>query len=214
MPQHSYILLATRNKGKISEFAGLFRQSGLDDLGLEILGLDLFPNLEDVDETGSTFLENARLKAEYACQNTGLISVADDSGLAVDALAGAPGVRSARFSAAPGFIPNDQSNIAKLLELLKDTPQDQRRCSFHCAMVAVAPNGASIQAEGIWPGTLTTKPAGDMGFGYDPIFLDPELNLTAAQMAPDLKNSRSHRARALNTLLAQWPGFWEKFRRG
>lgn len=199
----STILLATRNKGKINEFAKL-----LLPFGVQVVGLSEFPQLEEVEETGSTFIENAMLKAGYASKNTGLVAVADDSGLMVDALEGQPGVFSARFSAEPGIEPTDARNNAKLAALLDGLPKEKRTARFCSVVAAVAPDGQSIAAEGFWEGYIASSPKGDNGFGYDPLFFDPELGMTAAEMNPHEKNGRSHRARAIQKLLSQWPDFW------
>lgn len=197
------ILLATRNKGKIKELSRL-----LLPFGVQVAGLADFPQLEEVEETGATFLENAMLKAAYASQATGLVAVADDSGIMVDALEGQPGVFSARFSAEPGVEPTDERNNAKLAALLEGLPKEKRTARFCSAVAAVAPSGARITAEGFWEGYITSAPKGENGFGYDPLFFDPELGLTAAEMSPHEKNERSHRAQAIQKLLAQWPDFW------
>lgn len=203
------ILLATRNKGKIREFADL-----LAPFGLTVVGLDAFPHLADVEETGVTFVENALLKACEAAGATGLLSVADDSGLEVDALNGAPGVHSARYSAQEGTPATDERNTQKLLQALAGVPPEKRSCRFRCCMAACAPNGERLVAEGAWEGLVALSPKGDQGFGYDPVFFDPELGLTAAQLQPEQKNARSHRARAVKALLEKWPAFlqttWQK----
>lgn len=205
------VLLATRNQGKVREFARL-----LAPLGLEVTGLDSFPELGETPETGASFLENALLKAGRAAAAARLVALADDSGLLVDALGGRPGIYSARFSleggensAAQGAS-LDSDNNAKLLALLEGLPQERRAARFHCALAAVSPEGLSIHAEACWPGLILTAPRGERGFGYDPLFFDPELGLSAAEMPPDLKNRRSHRARAAQALLELWPAFLAK----
>ena len=204
------IVLATRNQGKIVEIRRLLAG------GPEVLGLDSFPHLEDVEETGATFEENALLKAGYAARQSGLTALADDSGLEVMALGGAPGVRSARFylEAPTHFCPEaaskDAMNNAWLLERLKNTPAGQRAARFCSVIAAVHPNGDHISAAGFWSGQVAFAPLGQNGFGYDPLFLDPELGLTAGQMDLDIKNSRSHRAAALRALAALWPAFWAR----
>ena len=201
------ILLATRNKGKIKELSDMFAR-----FNLVVAGLAEFPDLEDVEEDGATFIENALKKARYASKATGLYAIADDSGLAVDALNGAPGVYSARFS---DRIENgkliagtDESNISKLLHDLGGIPPTRRGARFCCAMAAVSPDGRKIFAEGQWEGRIANKAAGNNGFGYDPVFIDPETGLHAAELSFEQKNAKSHRGKALAALLEQWPGFW------
>ncbi len=192
------VVLATRNAGKISELAAL-----LQDCGVEVVGLSAFPDIGEIPETGATFLENARLKARAVCQATGLISLADDSGLCVDALDGAPGVYSARYA---GENATDADNNAKLLAALAHVPEAQRTCRFVSVVVAAAPNGRELVAQGTWEGRVAFAPAGTGGFGYDPLFFDPKLGRTAAELTPAEKNARSHRGKALVEFLAQWPG--------
>lgn len=199
MSPKTRVVLATRNKGKIAELHAL-----LADLGVDVLGLGDFPEIGEIPETGATFLENARLKAQAVCQATGCISLADDSGLCVDALGGAPGVYSARYA---GEHACDADNNAKLLAAMADVPEPQRACRFVCVMVAAAPDGRELTAQGVWEGRLAATPAGQAGFGYDPLFLDPDLGRTAAELTPDEKNARSHRGKALADLVAKWTSF-------
>lgn len=194
------VVLATRNKGKIREFSQL-----LKDFELEVVSLDAFPEIGDIPETGATFAENAMIKARAVAEATGLVAVADDSGLEVEALSGAPGVYSARYSD-PGA--NAHRNNDKLLKEMAQVPDGKRAARFACAMVAYAPSGAFIESFGAWPGQIAHERHGEEGFGYDPLFFDPELGMTAAQMAAEVKNARSHRGRALAALLEQWPAFW------
>ncbi|MGE4554336.1 MAG: XTP/dITP diphosphatase [Desulfovibrionaceae bacterium] len=198
----STIVLATRNAGKIAEFNAL-----LQGRGLTVVGLDAYPEIPDIPETGETFLDNARLKARAVAQATGLVAVADDSGLCVDALDGGPGVYSARY-AGEGHDPD--ANNAKLLDALKHVPDERRTARFVCTMVASAPGGAELVAEAAWEGRIAHGYSGKSGFGYDPIFLDPELGVTAAQMPREVKNARSHRGKALQELMARWPEFWAR----
>lgn len=193
------VVLATRNQGKIREFSAL-----LHDLGVEVKGLDQFPDIEDIPETGDTFLENARIKAVAVAQASGLVAVADDSGLAVDALHGAPGVYSARYAGEHG---DAEANNAKLLQELADVPDADRTARFICCMYAAAPSGEAIHAEAAWEGVIAHGYKGKSGFGYDPIFFDPELGCTAAEMTPEVKNARSHRGKALKELRKAWPDF-------
>lgn len=196
------VVLATRNQGKIREFSAL-----LADLGVEVRGLDQYPEIGDIPETGDTFLENARIKAVAVAEATGLVAVADDSGLAVDALDGAPGVYSARYAGEHG---DSDANNAKLLERLRDVPDEKRTARFICCMYAAAPTGEAIHAQDAWEGVIAHGYQGKSGFGYDPIFFDPELGMTAAEMAPEVKNARSHRGKALARLREAWPAFLAK----
>ena len=193
------VVLATRNAGKIKELNAL-----LSNLGVTVVGLADFPAIGDIPETGDTFLENARLKALAVCQATGLISLADDSGLCVDALSGAPGVRSARYA---GEDATDAANNAKLLAALAHVPPADRTCRFVSVVVAAAPDGRELTAEGAWEGRVATSPAGAGGFGYDPLFFDPTAGKTAAELTAAEKNARSHRGKALAGLIEQW-GHW------
>jgi len=201
-PAKNTVVLATRNAGKIAELEAL-----LAGFGVRVIGLDAFPEIGEIEETGRTFAENARLKARTVAQATGLVALADDSGLAVDALSGAPGVYSARYS---GENATDATNNAKLLAALAGVPEAQRGCRFISVVAAIAPNGAESLAEGRWEGRVLDAPRGGGGFGYDPLFLDPELGRAAAELAPAEKNARSHRGRALRALLKDWPAFWAK----
>ncbi|MBI4805725.1 MAG: XTP/dITP diphosphatase [Desulfovibrio sp.] len=195
------VVLATRNLGKVREL-----QAMLEGKDVEVVGLDQFPQIGEIEETGTTFEENARIKAKAVSEATGLIALADDSGLAVDALDGAPGVLSARYS---GDNATDASNNEKLLEQMKDVPADKRGCKFISCIVAHAPDGYELVFHGVWFGRLANEPKGENGFGYDPLFLDPELKLTAAEMSPEQKNERSHRGRAMRELTKYLPGFLE-----
>ena len=198
------LVIATRNKGKGAEIAALLR--GFD---VRIRTLEDFPDIGDIPETGTTFAENALIKARAVARATGLTSLADDSGLAVAALGGAPGVYSARFS---GPEATDALNNDKLLRMLADIPWEERQARFVSVIAVHAPQagGLELVTEGEWAGRVCLEPAGNKGFGYDPLFLDEELGLTAAQMTPELKNSRSHRAAALRELARAWPEFLEK----
>ena len=202
------VVLATRNQGKVAELAVLLRP-----FGLRVVGLEAFPQVGEIEETGTTFAENALIKARTVSDATGLVAIADDSGLEVDALNGAPGVYSARYSEEPGLPATDARNTAKVLAAMRDVPDGKRSIRFRCAMAAAAPNGAGlgghIIAEGTWEGTLARTPAGTNGFGYDPVFLDPETGKTAAELNPEEKNMRSHRGKACRELLKLWPAFWK-----
>ena len=200
-PQDS-IVLATRNPGKIRELNDM-----LAGFGLRVLGLADFPDIGEIEETGTTFQENAAIKARAVATATGLVALADDSGLVVDALGGAPGVYSARYSD-PGA--TDARNNEKLLTALSGVPEEKRACRFVSVIVAMTPGGDSILAEGRWEGRVLNAPRGDNGFGYDPLFFDPELGKSAAELPREVKNGRSHRGRALRRLLEAWPGFWTR----
>jgi len=196
------VVLATRNNGKIKELNAL-----LTPLGVTVVGLVDFPAIGDIPETGATFLDNARIKARAVSQATGLVSLADDSGLCVDALSGAPGVHSARFA---GDDATDAANNAKLLAALAHVPERDRTGRFVSVVVAVGPDGRELTAEGTWEGYVATSPAGDGGFGYDPLFYDPTAGKTAAELTAAEKNARSHRGKALGKLVAQWSEFWRQ----
>ena len=199
------VVLASRNQGKIRELAVL-----LEPFGVTVKGLSEFPDIGEIEETGSTFAENSLLKAATVSNLTGLVAVADDSGLAVDALDGAPGVYSARYSEEAGRPATDERNTEKVLTQTASVPDKNRACRFISAMAAAAPDGRHIIAQGVWEGILAREPSGTNGFGYDPVFFDPEMNMTAAEMSPEQKNSRSHRAKACKKLLELWPAFWKE----
>lgn len=188
------VVLATGNPGKVRELASLLADFGLDIVAQTELGVD------SAEETGLTFIENAILKARHAAHITGLPAIADDSGLAVDALGGAPGIYSARYA---GVDASDQQNLDKLLLTLKDVPDAQRRASFHCVLVYLrhAEDPTPIVCHGSWQGVLTHEAAGSGGFGYDPIFFVPELGKTAAELTREEKNAQSHRGQALRLLM-------------
>ncbi len=200
------IVLATRNAGKVSELADALRAYGLD-----VLGLDAFPQVGEIEETGTTFEENALLKARAVAEATGHVAVADDSGLEVDALERRPGVYSARYSDDTPHLPGDTRdarNNAKLLLELDGVPAERRTARFRCVMAACTPDGRHVFAEGAWEGHIALAPEGDNGFGYDPLFIDPQSGLHSAQLSRDEKNARSHRGKALRRLLELWPAFW------
>lgn len=196
------VVLATSNKGKLAEFNELFK-----DFGLEIKGLDQFPEIGEIPEPGETFLENAIIKAQTVANLTGLVAVADDSGLEVDALGGAPGVYSARYS---GEEATPAKNNDKLLKELDGVEEDKRTARFVCVMVAATPDNIRIQSRGEWDGRIAFELSGAQGFGYDPLFFDPELDCVAAKMSRETKNARSHRGKALRALMEQWPDFQKK----
>jgi XTP/dITP diphosphohydrolase len=189
------LLLATRNQGKIVEFRRI-----LDALApgeIELVGLDQFPNLHDVDETGTTFQENALLKAREMSEATGLPAIADDSGLCVDALNGDPGIYSARWAGEHG---NDRANLEKVLDQLKDVPDGKRTGYFICVAALYLPSGFTHCEEGRFLGTILRSPVGENGFGYDPIFQPDGLSISSAQMSADEKDAMSHRGKALRAI--------------
>lgn len=192
------LVLASNNAGKLAEFNRLLESSGLEAIAQSGLGV------EDVEETGLTFVENALLKARNAARVTGLPALADDSGLCVDALDGAPGLYSARYAGPEG---NAERNISKLLDALQGVPDERRTARFCCALVLLrhAEDPQPLIAEGRWDGRILHAPRGNHGFGYDPVFLDPENNLTAAELDPAIKNRISHRGRALQLLRQRLP---------
>lgn len=184
------ILIATSNNGKVAEFSSLL--GGLYDLvSLRDVGL------ASPDETGVTFEENAILKATAAAQESGLITVADDSGLEVDALGGQPGVRSARFA---GESATDSENVVLLLDRLNGVPEEARTARFVCVIAVAMPNGRTRTYRGVLPGTITTSPRGTNGFGYDPV-LELSNGRTVAELLPDEKNAISHRGNAFRTAI-------------
>ena len=182
------LVVATQNPGKLKEM-----QHHLSDLPWQ---LQLMPSDLDVEETGQTFMENACLKASQVAQRTGHWTIADDSGLSVDALQGAPGIYSARYGT------DDADRINRLLRELSDT--EHRQAKFVCAIAVAQPNGKiACQAEGDCPGEILAKPQGSSGFGYDPVFYVPTLQLSFAEMDKDQKRQVSHRGRAITALLPQ-----------
>lgn len=192
------ILIATRNEGKTNEFRAFFQK-----LGYGVENLNAYPDLPEVEETGTTFEENARLKAETIAQLTGKIVLADDSGLKVDALGGLPGVWSARFSG-PGA--TDERNNQKLLhELSVVFDQEARSAQFHCTLVLAKPGKESLVVEADWPGFIAYDMKGEHGFGYDPLFIVADTGRRAAELNTEEKNSQSHRALALKKLLEVFP---------
>lgn len=199
MSEHAKrILVASTNPGKLAELQAML------EADVEWVSLAEFPDLGEVVEDGETFAENACKKAlEYAAA-TSLWTIADDSGLMIDALGGEPGVRSARFS---GEKPEtgqrtrlDHRNMARVLELMKDVPPPQRNARFMCRLCLASPEKVLIETEGSLEGLITTEEIGENGFGYDPIFFVPELGKTVAQLEPEEKNSISHRGNAIRKL--------------
>ncbi|MFA0088423.1 XTP/dITP diphosphatase [Vibrio sp. E150_011] len=189
------IVLATGNQGKVKEMADL-----LSDFGFDVHAQSEF-NVSEVAETGTTFIENAIIKARHAAKETGLAAIADDSGLEVDYLNGAPGIYSARYS---GEGATDATNIDKVLALLADVPEAQRTARFHCVLVLMrhADDPTPIVCHGQWEGRILPERAGSQGFGYDPIFFVPEDNCASAELAPARKKQLSHRGKALKELFS------------
>lgn len=193
------IVLASSNAGKVREFNQL-----LGELQLEVVPQSQF-NVADADETGLTFVENAILKARNAAQHTGLPALADDSGLEVDALHGAPGIYSARYA---GPKASDAENLEKLLAMLKDVPEEKRSARFQCVLVYLrhALDPTPLICQGTWEGRILTALRGTSGFGYDPVFFVPTHACSAAELPAETKNALSHRGQALRQLLAALPG--------
>ena len=181
--------MATGNPGKIREIARLLRGLGIEIVAQSELGVS------DADETGTTFAENSLIKARHAAEATGLPAIADDSGLAVDALDGAPGVYSARYAGDAG----DEANNDKLLVALEGV--ERRDAAFHCVATYVEPDGEPLVAHGEWRGTILHERQGDAGFGYDPLFFVPECGCSSAELPAGEKNARSHRGQALRQLV-------------
>jgi len=193
------LILATRNKDKLKEIQAL-----LSDLDIDIMSLDEAENAPHVVEDGKTFMENAFKKAKVIAEATGIMALADDSGLEVDALDGAPGVYSARYSRENA---SDASNNEKLLADLEGVPAGKRSAHFSCVIVVYHPSGRWISTEDKCEGEITEKSIGDRGFGYDPVFYLPSLNCTMAQLSAEEKNRLSHRGKALEKLKSELPGF-------
>jgi len=194
------LVLASSNPGKLAEFGQLFAHTGHE------LRLQTELGVQDIAETGMSFVENALFKARHAARATGLPALADDSGLCVDPLGGAPGLYSARYA---GSDCDAAANIAKLLAALEDVPDERRVARFYCVLVLLrhAHDPQPLITEGVWEGRVLRAPRGDGGFGYDPVFLDPDSGLSAAELNPGRKNRISHRGRALAALrekLAAW----------
>ncbi len=190
-------VLASGNAGKLREFSRL----------LEPLDINVVPQKElgvsDADETGLSFIENAILKARHAAEITGLPALADDSGLEIDALKGAPGIYSARYSALVGGEHNDAANIERVLLELASVPEEKRTARFQCVLAFMrhAKDPTPLVVQRSWEGRILDEPSGRDGFGYDPIFYVPDQGCTAAELAPDVKNQLSHRGKAMAAFL-------------
>ena len=191
-PEKSKIIFASKNKGKIRELNAL-----LEGMKVNLLSLHDYPDVPDIIEDGNTFLENALKKARVISEYTGGTIIADDSGLEVDCLEGAPGIHSARYSGAGA---TDEKNIRKLLEELEGVPAEKRGAAFRCALVLYRTDGTFETFEGKLEGKIATEPTGSEGFGYDPVFIVPEYGKTVAQIDPETKNRISHRAIAFAKL--------------
>jgi len=187
------LVLATKNSGKVVEFRRLLEELGAKDL--EVVGLDAFPEIGDIEETGTTFEENSLLKARTICNLTGLPALADDSGICVDALGGAPGLYSARYSGN-----GDAANNAKLLDALKDVPDADRTAYFICVAAYVRPDGFEHIEEGRFYGKIAHEVVGSGGFGYDPLFVPDGLNCTSAELSAAEKDAISHRGKAMRAI--------------
>ncbi|MBU1260533.1 MAG: XTP/dITP diphosphatase [Planctomycetes bacterium] len=190
------ILLATTNPGKLKEISEML------DFNIDWKSLSDFPDIKEIVEDGETFAENARKKALGYAKQTGLWTLADDSGLVVDALSGEPGVKSARFSGEKEKNRTllDHKNMAKLLDLLKDVPKEKRTARFLCCLCLASPEKVLIETQGRLEGFIAEKEAGNNGFGYDPVFFVPSLNKTVAQLSREEKNAISHRGQAVKNL--------------
>jgi len=182
------LLLATTNKGKAAEYRDL-----LEGLDFELVTLDQAGISQEADESYNTFEENARHKAAFYAELGGLLTLADDSGLEVDALNGEPGVRSSRYA---GDNATDADRVTFLLNKLKDIPQQKRMARFRCVIAVARPGGPVETVDGVCDGYISTEPRGDNGFGYDPVFFLPEYGRTIAELPPEVKNRISHRGRA------------------
>jgi XTP/dITP diphosphohydrolase len=193
------LVLATHNAGKVVELRQILADAGVQ---AELLGMDSFPDVADVVETGVTFAENALLKAHAVAQATQLPAIADDSGLAVDVLGGSPGVFSARWAGRHG---DDKANLELLLAQIGDVPDEHRQAHFVCAAALALPDGTEKVCHGTMPGRLVREPRGSNGFGYDPILLPEGDTRTAAELTPDEKNAISHRGKAFRLLAAELP---------
>ncbi len=195
----SSIVLASGNKAKLEELRALLAKNRVELLPQDEFGVDA------ADETGLSFIENALIKARHACRETGLAAIADDSGLAVDALDGAPGIHSARYAGCEGPGADAENNL-KLLSAMEQVPAGERGARFHCALVLMrhAADPMPLVCRGTWEGRILFRPRGENGFGYDPLFFVPGENCAAAELAPARKNTLSHRAQAISELLSCW----------
>jgi XTP/dITP diphosphohydrolase len=202
----STVLLATRNDAKLAELRRIVSElvqasAATGNQRIEVIGLDEVEPFPEAPETGATFAENSLAKARDAAAATGMLAVADDSGLAVDALNGMPGVLSARWSGSTGDRRDkDVKNLALVLDQMADVPEERRGAAFVCAAAAAHPDGREVVVTERWPGRLIRSPRGLNGFGYDPAFVPEGESRTSAEMAPEEKDAVSHRARAFRAL--------------
>ncbi len=187
------LLVATHNRGKATEYTRM-----MTGLAVEAITLDEAGITGEVEELGATFEENARIKALAYARQSGLLTLADDSGLEVDALGGAPGVQSARYA---GLGASDADRYRLLLRKLEGVPADRRSARFHCVIALASPQGNVYVAHGTVEGVIADTPRGSHGFGYDPVFYMPERGVTMAELEPEIKNAISHRARAFQAIL-------------
>lgn len=201
------LVIATRNAGKIVEFRRIL--DAVSDGAVELIGIDQFPDLVDVEETGTTFEENALLKARYTTKMTGLPSISDDSGLCIDALGGAPGVFSARWAGSHG---DDKANVEKVLDELKDVPDAKRGAYFICVAALVMPDGREELAHARFEGKILRSPVGEQGFGYDPIFEPLGMSISSAQMSAEEKDAVSHRGKSLRAIAPHVIGIFRGLR--
>ncbi len=186
-------VIATNNKHKLEEIGQMLVDYNMEVLSMGAVGLEGLEIIED----GNSFEENAIIKAKTVMEKTGLLSIADDSGLEVEAIDNRPGIYSARFA---GEEADDEANNQKLLSLLKDVPEEKRNARFVCAIAAVFPDGEALTVRGECPGRIGYQPEGTTGFGYDPLFIVPQLDRTFAELGSEAKNKISHRAVALEKL--------------
>jgi XTP/dITP diphosphohydrolase len=185
------IILATKNKGKVREFTAMLKQYNLDNFNvISLLDINTLP---EIIEDGKTFQENAYIKAKTICDYTNNITIADDSGLEVDYLNGAPGIYSARFAGEPK---SDKRNNEKLLSLLDGVPREKRTARFRCSICIMTPSGEYYETDGVCEGIIDIEPKGEKGFGFDPLFYLTEYGKTMAELEPEIKNQISHRAKA------------------
>lgn len=193
------VVLASSNRGKLGEFSALLAGTGLSVVSQGELGVP------DAEETGLSFVENAILKARHAARHTGLVAIADDSGIEVDALNGAPGIYSARYAGAGA---GDGANVAKLLRELAAVPAERRSARFRCLIVHLrhALDPTPLICQGTWEGRILFEPRGTNGFGYDPVFFVPTHDCSSAELPPEIKNRLSHRGQAMACLLAALRG--------
>ena len=188
------VIIASGNKGKLKEF-----QTLMEGLDVKVKSMKDFPEIGDIEENGQSFAENAYIKAKAVFDATGCMAIADDSGLEVDALGGAPGIYSARYA---GEEKDDEANNQKLLEALEDIEDEKRGAQFHCAIVAIDKDGNRYDAEGIVRGRILRAARGDNGFGYDPLFYVEDYGKTTAELSMEEKNSISHRGQAVRAIVA------------